>query len=372
MRAVLAIRINELTPPPAYPIPPIPPSPYALPSNPVYATNGTTLQAALNSSTPADIVLRDGTYAKSSAFTFGASHRVYSENLGGALLTAGVDFNRPNIRLQGLRFAIASAAATTGSVINAHSSATNLTALDLDIDGGAVCSSGIDSSNPEGIRVERIVATRFIRWGITLDNNERVWPPVPLTNRGVANDLNISEVVDPSGTSNGRWEFGVWLGNSINGTRWRVTRCSWSGLWFGTAFCGTPSDYLHISHVDVDNPYGHQKVIYPERYTRYWRLTDSLIGHGGPNDETGVNCEWNHGSGAAAANDFIIDNCTINTRNYGVFYDEGSNHNACTNTKFIGQTRYGIFSQRAIQSPYDTSGNDYSQLGSGGHPIGSV
>ncbi|HYN39032.1 MAG TPA: hypothetical protein VES39_07265, partial [Rhodospirillales bacterium] len=101
---------------PAIAASPLPPQTYALPANPVRVRTSAELARELAQRSPRDIVLADGVYTTTGAFSNACGHRLYAEHLGQAVLTTGLIVGSNDCsgggRVQGLAFSIATRAGT--------------------------------------------------------------------------------------------------------------------------------------------------------------------------------------------------------------------------------------------------------------------
>ena len=90
--------------------PPIPPSPYQVPSDATAVATSNGLARALANRTVEEIVLENGTYDNPWPFVDRYGTSIYARHLGGAVLTAGLTFVRDGGRpvVRGLRFDVGS------------------------------------------------------------------------------------------------------------------------------------------------------------------------------------------------------------------------------------------------------------------------
>ncbi|HYN38812.1 MAG TPA: hypothetical protein VES39_06155, partial [Rhodospirillales bacterium] len=166
--------------------PPAPPSAYSVPAGAVVVSTGSQLAAELAKTTPRDIVLRDGTYTAASFFSSACGHRIYAQNLGRAVLTSGLSIGSDGCGegaiVRGLSFAITDpkkavvswtpVSANDTSVIETWGGARRARLLDISIAGNRVVGAGITARQPEGLRIERVVARGFRSYGIYVDADQ--------------------------------------------------------------------------------------------------------------------------------------------------------------------------------------------------------
>ena len=221
--------------------------------------------------------------------------------------------------------------------------------LDTTIRGHSKLSAGIEARRPEGLRIERVVARGFTDFGVLVDANDpaRVEPAA----RFRASDLDIARVGRARpGSSNGRAEACLWVGNPGDVLRVRVRSCAWSGVWTGTAArnCG-------FAEIDVD---GARTGIYLEHYTRDSTFRRLRVG---PRVRVGLAAEWaapEWGRRPASVGN-VIEESRFESRLAGVYLDEGTERTTVRRSTFVNQ-------EWAAIGDYRGSGNEYYDNDYGG------
>jgi len=313
------------------------------------------LAAELAKSTPHDIVLADGDYTASSAFSDTNGHRIYAAHLGKAVLHAGItlggNFGAGGGLIQGLAFDVTSSSVVEDNAIvdNWGATGANATVLDTTFDGHNAVGYAIRVTVPEGFSAHRIVARNFTSDGISVDSYPNA---VTFVHAPVLTDLDVANVSRPTpGSSDGTSEACVWLGTQVTLTRAKLRNCAWMGLW--TGFNGVGSTY---SDVDVD---GTPHAIYLEHFTTSSTFRNLHIGSG---VRVGINCEWDDPSwgGKPASVDNVIEDSLIESSYVGVYMDEGTTRTTVLNTTFRGQSGAAIDDYKGVGNSY--SGNDFTGI----------
>jgi hypothetical protein len=240
-----------------------------------------------------------------------------------------------------------------GAIISVWGTSRHARVLDTVLRGHGVVGSGLIARQPEGLVVERVIARGFTNYGIAVDANQ--------LNRGKLADgfrladLDIAGVVRPEpGSSDGRAEACIWIGNTGTLRRSRVRSCGWTGLWTGTATHGATVDQL-----DVD---GTRTGVYLEQYT-----TDSTFRRlrVGPRVRIGLVAEWAspawNGKPASVGN--VIETSHFETSLAGVYLDEGTTRTTINHSTFAGQRWAAIGDYRGVDNTY--SANDYRGIAAG-------
>ncbi len=219
--------------------------------------------------------------------------------------------------------------------------------------GNGVLRSGISVHQPEGLVVKRVVARGFTGYGVFVDAND--------TRRGVLadpfriEDVDVSDVVaQPPGSSNGRAEACIWIGNTGTVRRARVRRCGWSGLWTGTA-----THRATFDRIDVDDV---RTGVYVEHFTHDSRFRRLRIGR---DVRFGLSAEWASpdwdGRPASVGN--VIEDSRFESSFVGVYLDEGTTRTTVRRSRFSGQEWAAIGIYRGVGNAH--YGNAVSGLAPG-------
>lgn len=237
---------------------PIAPSAYSLPGTYVEVSTAAQLITALANGTKTNIVLDDGTYDNSVPFdNTSAWHNLYSKNLLGAVLTAGISCGAnwagaSPAQIQGIHFNVSSLAKCSG---DGNTSIFELwgdggigtTFLDCYFDGNMVCLRGILAC-PQcmGLVCQRLVFRNFVDTGLyASDNGVGVSVINTITDIDSANCYST-----PRGSMNGTGEFCIWIGNKVTNTvaRLKARNYGWGGIWTGGA-----NYHTSMTDIDADN-----------------------------------------------------------------------------------------------------------------------
>lgn len=349
--------------------PPAPPGDYPLPKNPVVVRDGGELSRVLEQSVPQDIVLRDGVYHNLAAFENTCGHRLYAEHSGRAILTVGLSVGSTDCagggRVQGLTFDLQQGAkAANGAAIEVWGEARDTVLADITIDGHNLVGTGIAARQPEGLVIQRVVASNFTGWGIYVDADVF---DLTVANPPILEDLNVANVSRPvPRSSDGTAEACIWVGNTAVGRRFKVRNCAWMGVWTGTA--AKDATFSDIDIDDIGSTKGSSTGLYLEHFT-----TDTVFERVriGPNVTVGVVCEWADPAWGSrpACNGVVIQDSLIDSRCIGAYLDDGTRNTTLRHTAFVGQHRgaIAVFNNN-YNILYDTSGNDY-RLMKAGAPI---
>lgn len=334
---------------------PAAPASYAIPAGAVTVSSASQLSSELAHSAVENIVLADGTYSASSAFSNAEGHHLFAAHVGKAVLTAGIvlggNFGHTGGSIQGLAFDIANPnAVDDNSIVDVWGAMGVDTAVrDTTFNGHFAVGYAINVNPGEGFVAQRIVASNFTSDGISVDS----YPdPVTFDQRPLLTDINVSGVSRSTPkSSDGTSEACVWLGTPVTLQRAKLRNCAWDGLW--TGFNGRGSTY---SDVDVDNtPTG----VYMEHFT-----TSSTFNrlHVGSDVRIGVNCEWDDPSWGSkpASVDNVIENSSIQASRVGVYMDEGTTGTVVKNSMFKGESAAAIVDYKGVGNSY--SGNNYSGI----------
>jgi hypothetical protein len=263
------------------PCAPVAPTQYALPSGALAVSTYSQLSSAVAGTTARDIILEDGTYS-GGVLSMYTGHRLWARHVGKAVLTGGVEVLAKNVGIHGLKFTITSngglAANNKSAVI--HSSYGNfgrngdgVWVADVTIDGGNVALYGIWTQAPNGVKIERVVLTKFRYEGIIIKSygTTAIYPNPAVQVR----DVDVSYVKDTAGLNNGTAEFGILLGNSSPGTIVERVNChhiDWSCILPGGVDVG------NATFSDIRMDYTNDHAFYIEHYTHDITLKRFYIG----------------------------------------------------------------------------------------------
>lgn len=351
---------------------PQPPGGYVVPGNAVAVSTSAQLTAELGKSAHI-IVLRDGVYSATTPFTVSKAHQIYAEHVGGAVLTAGLKISIAGVTIQGLSFNVTNKSAAVfpwgnsaddSSVIELQASSTkNTKLLDLTINGNSVVGTAIAARQPEGLQIQRVVASGFLSYGLYADADRF---NLAVANAPALSDLNLSNVSRATPKiSDGTAEACLWVGYAAKVDRVKVRNCAWMGVWTGTS-----AKNVTMSDIDIDAiRYG--VGIYAEHFT-----TNSLFQRidVGPGTILGVECEWADPAWQRkpACDGVVFQDATFRSSCAGVWLDEGTKTSTVRRSTFVGQSVAGVVTTRTKGSMYDASGNDYSQLMPGAKTVAEL
>lgn len=377
-------------PPPAPPPPPPPPSGYAtpptaprsytVPANAVRVTTTAEFIQQLNSGTPKDIVLADGTYDNGSPAQAAAPHRIWASRPGGARLTFGLSFESnfswAGAEVHGLIFDIKNANATSGStaIRIANPANSSVRIEDVEIYGNRLIDSGIQAYNSSGFVLRRCVVKDVFDYGVFVHpyGNESYTYVPNIT--PIVEDCDISGVYRNARASNsGKSEACMWVGVTITVNRIRMRNCGWMGL----ETTGNTNNAHFSDLIAEDTKYG----IYVEHWTRnssferfqLGAISGSDYGPAGFPMKYGIINEWADpmyvgqnpipGQSITASINNTFRNGFINSYQAGMFSDD-SEFTTITGVKFIRQRFAGICEERNTKTGYNLawSGNDFSAL----------
>jgi hypothetical protein len=334
---------------------PAAPSRYEVPPAAIRVATSTELRRVLLSPDPLDIELADGVYDGSAPFLNPNGHRLYAGRIGGAVLRAGLSMGAnagpSGGSLQGLVFDVRDAEKTVdGAEILVWGTAEHASVLDVALRGNGVVRAGLVVRQPGGFRGARIDARDFTDYGVLVDANDpaltRLDQPFELT------DVSVAGVARPvPGSSDGRGEACVWIGNPGLVRRVHARRCGWSGLWTGTAATEALFD-----QIDVDEtPTG----VYIEHFTRRSTFQHVRVGE---HVRVGIHAEWaapEWGHRPASVEN-VIEDSWIGASVAGVYLDEGTTRTVVRRTTFMNQRWAAIGDYRGIDNAF--YGNDYDAI----------
>jgi hypothetical protein len=341
---------------------PAAPSRYEIPHGAIHVTTSDELRRALLRRQPADIVLADGVYDGTAPFLNPNGHRLYAATLGRAVLRAGLSLGAntgpSGGSLQGLVFDVRDEEKTVdGAEILVWGTAKDAAVFDVALRGNRVARAGLIVRQPEGFHGARIVARDFTDYGVLVDANDptltRLDQPFQLTDVGVA---GVARPVP--GSSDGRGEACVWIGNPGVVRRVHARRCAWSGLWTGTAATEALFD-----QIDVDEtPTG----IYIEHFTRRSRFQHVRVGE---HVRVGILAEWAAPAWGhrPASVENVIQDGWIGASVAGVYLDEGTTKTVVRRITFVNQRWAAIGDYRGIDNAFP--GNDYDGIRSGADDV---
>jgi exopolysaccharide biosynthesis polyprenyl glycosylphosphotransferase len=351
---------NAARPPPPSPspqlaAPPQAPAAYRVPTGAVRVSTSAQLRAALARHEARRIVLAGGTYRSRRPFLNPYGHRLYAAKLGAVILKAGLSLGGNHGRggglVRGIVFDVDSPSRTVaGAVIAVWGTGRNVSVLDSTLRGHRVVSAGIVARQPAGLVVRRVVAREFSQYGVVVDANDL--SPARSAGRFSIADLDVAGVSRRvPGSSEGRAEACVWIGNSGSVRRVRAARCAWAGLWTGTATRGSRFEDIDVARA----PTG----VYIEHYThdsvfRRLRIRPSV--------RTGVVAEWADPAwnGEPASVDNMIEDSRFESWLAGVFLDAGTTRTTVRRSAFANQHWAAIGDHRGVGNTYYA--NDYRRI----------
>ena len=336
---------------------PAAPASYRAPRGAVRVSSASELRSALAGRRRRAIVLAPGTYGGTRPFANPHGHRLYGARLGRAVLTAGLSLggNRgPGGGLvRGLVFDVRDARRTVdGAAILVWGTGRGSRILDTTLRGHRRLSAGVAARRTEGLVIRRVVVRRFRDFGVLVDANDADRPeqqePFAIS------DLDVADIARPTpGSSMGRSEACVWIGDSGSLRRVRARSCAWSGLWTGTA-----ARRARFEAIDVDRA---RTGVYIEHFTTDSTFRSLRIG---PRVRVGLTAEWADpawGRRPASVGN-VIEHSRFESRLVGVYLDEGTTRTTVRRSSFANQTWGAIGEYRGRENAI--YGNDY-----GGAPV---
>jgi hypothetical protein len=356
-----------MTSPPSAPVTlsrvrhPRPPAPYPVPRHALRVSSSSGLKAALSNGRRDTIVLAAGIYDSSEEFADREGDRIYASRLGRAVLRAGIvlggNNGPPGALIRGLNFSVSDPRKTLhGDVIHVWGSASGARVLDTGIDGHGVIDAGLVVHQPAGFVARRVVARRFLSFGIVVDPNDFNYTTKSLYS---LRDLTIAGVSRRvPGSSNGTAEACLWLGSRGRVQRVSVRNCAISGIWTGTAMKRSRIEDATIERSRVG--------IYIEHFTTGTTFRRLRFGAG---VTRGVNAEWaNHAQGGRPASvDNVIEDAYFRTSHVGVYLDQGTTRTLVRHCIFVGQDWAGIGDFRGVDNQYYD--NNFDGLAPGAVPV---
>lgn len=361
---------RDATPRPAHPaaaggrvaaVHPARPVAYRAPRGAVRVSSARQLHAALARRTRHTIVLAPGTYDSPRPFLDPYGHRIYSARLGGAVLRAGLSLGgnagRGGAVVRGVVVDVADPARTVdGAAIAVWGVGGNTQILDTTLRGHGRVAAGVSARRTDGLRIRRLVVSGFSDYGVLVDANE-----LGGTNQApfTIEDLDVAHVRRPSpGSSNGRAEACLWVGNPGTARRVRARDCGWSGLWTGTA-----TSHARFDQIDVD---GTRTGVYIEHFTSDSTFARLRIG---PSVRVGLLAEWDDPAwgGRPASVGNVIDASRFESRVVGVYLDEGTTRTTVRGSTFAGQSWGAIGDYRGNGN--QQYGNDFGGIDAAAQPV---
>jgi hypothetical protein len=338
------------------------PAPYRLPADAVRVGSARALRAALAAHDRRSIVLAPGTYRGRRPFLNPSGHRLYAARPGRSVLRAGLsmggNFGPGGGLVRGVVVDVGDRRRTVeGAAIAVWGTGRRTQILDTMVKGHDTLKAGVVARRPDGLRIRRLVARGFTDAGVLVDANEpgRKRPREPFE----ISDVDVARVARPRpGSSDGRAEACVWIGDTGTVRRVRVRDCAWSGLWTGTA-----ARRGRFEDIDVD---GTPTGVYIEHFTRDSTFRRLRIGS---DVRIGILAEWagpEWGGRPASVGNVIEDSAFASTV-AGVYLDEGSTRTTVRRSAFSGQTWAAIGDYRGIGNAfYD---NDYAGIAAGAQTV---
>jgi hypothetical protein len=336
---------------------PAAPARYRVPRGAVRVSSANELRTALAAHRRHAIVLAPGTYGGTRPFANPHGHRLYAARVGRAVLTAGLSLGGNQGSggglVRGLVFDVRDPRRTVeGAAILVWGAGRDSRILDTTLRGHGKLSAGVAARRTEGLVMRRVVIRRFRDFGVLVDANDVDRPqqrePFDIS------DLDVADIARPTpGSSMGRAEACVWIGDSGSLRRVRARACAWSGLWTGTA-----TRRARFDAIDVDRA---RTGVYIEHFT-----TDSTF-HAlriGPRVRVGLTAEWDDpawGRRPASVGN-VIEDSRFESRLVGVYLDEGTTRTTVRRSSFANQTWGAVGDYRGSENA--VYGNDY-----GGAPV---
>jgi hypothetical protein len=341
---------------------PAAPSSYEVPASGVRVRSSAQLRHALVRRKPTNIVLADGVYGGPSPFSNASGHRLFAAHLGAAVLRAGLSIGGnagpAGGAVRGLVFDVRDRRKTVdGAEILVWGTAKDAAVRDVELRGHGVIRAGLVVRRPEGFRGARLVVRNFTDYGVVVDANDgaltRLEKPFHLV------DVRVGRVARPvPGSSDGKGEACVWIGNPGVVRRIHVRRCAWTGLWTGTA-----TTQALFDRIDVDKT---RTGVYLEHFTH-----DSTFQHVrvGNRVKVGMLTEWASPAwgGRPASVHNVIQDSWIAASLAGVYLDEATTRTTVRRTTFVNQRWAAIGNYRGIGNAF--YGNDYDGIASGADEV---
>jgi hypothetical protein len=338
------------------------PARYRVPRAAVRVSDSRSFRAALAARERTSIVLAPGEYAGRRPFLNPHGHRIYSARRGRAVLRAGLSLGGNDgpggALVRGVVIDVDKPRRTVdGAAIAVWGTGRGSRILDTELRGGGVVPAGVEARRPDGLVVKRVVVRRFTDFGVLADANDL--ERGELHERVTIQDVDVAHVArrDP-GSSNGRAEACVWIGNTATVRRVRVRHCAWTGIWTGTATTGAAFDQIDVDHT----PTG----IYLEHFTSDSTFRRLRVG---PDVRVGLTAEWadpSWGSRPASVGN-VVEDSRFDSDVAGVYLDEGTTRTTIRRSTFHNQTWGAIGDYRGnANSLHD---NDYRGIAAGAEAV---
>lgn len=349
-------------------VPPRDPAAYALPARALRVSTSAQLIAALQGSTPRDIVLANGVYDNSGPFVNTNGHRLYAATLLGVTFRAGINMasngGQPGGLVRGIAFDVADPAKTNqgGVIFTWGPQQRGIRILDATFYGHKVVYAAIMARQPEGLVVQRVRVRDFTDWGVLVDNNIQ---GTVVSAKPLLEDIDVTGVtraVPQSGE--GRSEACIGIGNTAVLRRARVRDCAWMGI--------SPFNASHGSlfeHLDIDRT---ETGVYIEHFTSRSVFQHIRIG---PNVEKGFTCEGTDPNGSAwggvsSSIDNVIQDALIDSSRVGVLMGWHTTRTTVRRVTFRNQYVAAITDYKGVNNAYYD--NDYSGILPGALPVSPV
>jgi hypothetical protein len=340
---------------------PRPPARFAVPPRARRVASSSQLTTALSDGRAETIVLAPGVYDSPRPFIDGEGDRIYSARLGRVVLRAGIVLGAnggpPGALIRGLTFSVRDPRKTLqGAEVLVWGSATGASVLDTRLDGHGVVDAGLVVRQPKGFSARRLVARRFLNYGVVVDPNDfafRTHSPYSLRDLTIA---HVSRKVP--GSSDGTAEACLWLGSPGTVRRVSVRGCAISGIWTGTAMKRSRIEDATIERARVG--------IYIEHFTTSTTFERLRVG---PGVTRGVNAEWDNpaAGGKPASVDNVLEDAYFRTAHVGVYLDRGTTRTTVRHCVFVGQDWAAIGDYRGVGNRYYD--NDFGGIATGAVPV---
>lgn len=359
---------------------PIPPSPYTVPAGAIRVTNTAELLTALSNNTNANIVLADGTYDHNTYFR-ACDNKLWSENLLGATLTAGVEFGgnwcaAGGGELHGITFDVATDTKTLHSaIVHAWGAGPgNITIQDSVFRGNWTLWHGLLLYLVENNVIERNEFYHFRDTAVRISNTAytgHIAYGEPVKAMRHISDIYVDGVSRATpGESNGTGEMGLWVGNPVtNGVeRIKVRNVSWTGI----NVIDNPRDTVFRDlDIDMNGQFIAAAVpVYLEHWSYYNEFSNFWL-----RGKHGFVCEWDDpawGGTPGCRNNLIhsgvIDGVGNWSNSIGINLDQGTYSTTVRHVRFVGQAKAAI-NLNNVAGVNDFTDNDFTGILPGALPI---
>jgi hypothetical protein len=338
--------------------PPKRPARYRVPRRAVRVSDTKAFRRALRARNQSSIVLAPGTYGGRRPFFNPQGHRIYSARPGRAVLRAGVSLggnHGPGGGLvRGVVIDVDDPGRTVdGAAIAVWGTGRRSRILDTTLRGHGVVPAGVAARRPDGLVVRRVVVRGFTDYGVLADANDL--DRGRLADRLTVEDVDVAGISRRNpGSSNGRAEACLWIGNTGSVRRVRARSCAWTGLWTGTAATGATFDQIDIN--------GTPTGVYLEHFTRDSTFRRLRVG---PDVKVGLTAEWADPSWGRrpASVDNLVEDSRFDSQVAGVYLDEGTTRTTVRRSIFLNQAWAAIGDYRGNDNAaYE---NDYKGIAQG-------